>query len=91
MTQTSTHARFGLADCAKSVDSVLRALATIATKAELATLMAAITKELGFRHYALIHHDDLRGDQSNASNSSPILLRRRKESSANARGAATLS
>jgi LuxR family quorum-sensing system transcriptional regulator CciR len=28
----------------------------------LAALMDAITHELGFRYYALIHHDDLRGD-----------------------------
>lgn len=62
MTQTSTSAQFGLSDCAKTVDSVLRAIVAIATKAELATLMAAITNELGFRHYALIHHDDLRGE-----------------------------
>jgi len=62
MTLKSRSAQFGLADCSKTIDAVLRALAAIATKAELATLMAAITNELGFRHYALIHHDDLRGD-----------------------------
>ncbi len=58
----STNVHFGLADCTATIDAVLRALAAAATEAELARLMDAITNELGFRHYALIHHDDLRGD-----------------------------
>jgi hypothetical protein len=35
-----------------------------AIPAELATLMAEVRTELGFRHYALIHHADLRGSPS---------------------------
>jgi hypothetical protein len=35
-----------------------------AIPAELATLIAEVRTELGFRHYALIHHADLRGSPS---------------------------
>lgn len=62
MTRKSTNVHFGLTDCTATIDAVLRALAAAATETELATLMDAITNELGFHHYALIHHDDLRGD-----------------------------
>lgn len=41
-------------------DAFLRALRKTATKEELASLMEAVTHDMGFRHYALIHHDDLR-------------------------------
>lgn len=41
-------------------DAFLRAVRRVATKSELATLMEAVTRDIGFRHYALIHHDDLR-------------------------------
>lgn len=40
---------------------MLRALASATSDAQLRTLIEAVTKELGFRHFALIHHDDLRG------------------------------
>lgn len=56
--------RFELSFCASTVDSVLRALAGTRTSDELATLMDTISRELGFRHFALIHHDDLRSDVS---------------------------
>lgn len=49
-----------LGDCVATTDAMLRALALAGTRAELASLMDAITRELGFRHFALIHHDDLR-------------------------------
>jgi LuxR family quorum-sensing system transcriptional regulator CciR len=39
---------------------VVEALRTAATREELTHLMAAVTREMGFRYYALIHHDDLR-------------------------------
>jgi LuxR family quorum-sensing system transcriptional regulator CciR len=42
-------------------DSFIRATRTCATPADLALLMEAATGDLGFRHYALIHHADLRG------------------------------
>jgi DNA-binding CsgD family transcriptional regulator len=32
----------------------------VTTRNELTTLMEAAAREMGFRHYALIHHDDLR-------------------------------
>ena len=52
----------GLASSVATTDAILRALAAARTREELARLMDAITRELGFRHYALIHHADLRGD-----------------------------
>lgn len=55
-------AQLGLASCVATTDAILRALAQLSSRAELAALMEAITSELGFRHYALIHHDDLRGE-----------------------------
>lgn len=39
---------------------VVDALRKTASREDLATLMAAVTREMAFRHYALIHHDDLR-------------------------------
>lgn len=39
----------------------MSALAKSASPPDLALLMTDITRELGFRHYALIHHMDLRG------------------------------
>lgn len=50
-----------LIDSVATTDEVLRALAKVTSQTELAALMEAVTRELGFRHYALIHHDDLRG------------------------------
>ncbi|HKU07835.1 MAG TPA: LuxR family transcriptional regulator [Bradyrhizobium sp.] len=44
-----------------NVDAFLKALAATGTREELADLMAAVTRDFGFRHYALIHHSDLRG------------------------------
>ena len=41
-------------------EAFLRAIRTAATKEELAMVMEAMTHEMGFRHYALFHHDDLR-------------------------------
>ncbi|API61253.1 LuxR family transcriptional regulator [Tardibacter chloracetimidivorans] len=40
--------------------AVVEALRTTATQEELSHLMAAVTREMKFRYYALIHHDDLR-------------------------------
>jgi DNA-binding CsgD family transcriptional regulator len=39
---------------------VVDALRAIETRMELVALMEAVTREMDFRHYALIHHDDLR-------------------------------
>lgn len=50
---------FGLTSCVSTTDAVLRALAQVRARSDLAAVMEAITRELGFRHYALIHHDDL--------------------------------
>jgi LuxR family quorum-sensing system transcriptional regulator CciR len=50
-----------LAACAATADEFLRMLARVRTRDHLADIMAGICQELGFRHYALIHHADLRG------------------------------
>lgn len=54
--------QFGLTSCVDVTEAVLSDLALTRTRAELAGFMDAITRELGFRHYALIHHDNLCGD-----------------------------
>lgn len=41
------------------VDEFIGALRTTRTREELTTLMECATRELSFRYYALIHHDDL--------------------------------
>jgi len=50
----------GSLSCLALTDAVVGPLRTIATREELVSLMEAISREMGFRHYALIHHDDLR-------------------------------
>lgn len=62
MEELERNIQSGLASCAAITDAVLRDLAKAADRAGLAALMDGITNELGFRHYALIHHDDLRQD-----------------------------
>lgn len=42
-------------------DAFIRAARTAATEHDLTQLMEVATAELGFEHYALIHHADLRG------------------------------
>lgn len=54
--------QLGLASCAATTDAVLRALSSAGDRSSLATLMDGIAHDLGFRYYALIHHDDLRQD-----------------------------
>lgn len=54
----------GLISCAAAAQAVLDTLRQVATIDELCRLMDAISRELGFRHFALIHHDDLRGSHS---------------------------
>lgn len=44
--------------------AIIDALRKIASPEELAALMEAITRAMDFRHYALIHHDDLRVPRS---------------------------
>ncbi|GAY22819.1 transcriptional regulator [Sphingobium fuliginis] len=39
---------------------MIEALRTVNTREALVTLMEAMTREMGFRYYALVHHDDLR-------------------------------
>lgn len=53
--------RSRLAAGAVMADTFIRAARAIATEHDLARLMEAATADLGFRHYALIHHADLRG------------------------------
>lgn len=45
--------------CLALADAVIRALRNATTSSELVTLMETVAHEMGFRHYALIHHDDL--------------------------------
>jgi hypothetical protein len=47
---------FGLA----LTSGVIGALRTATSNSDLVGLMEAVAREMGFRHYALIHHDDLR-------------------------------
>lgn len=44
--------------CFALAHSVVEAIRTTSTCEELAALMVAVTREMNFRHYALIHHDD---------------------------------
>ncbi len=46
--------------CFVIADTFIRAVRAVASPDELITLMEAVTRDMGFRHYALIHHDDLR-------------------------------
>jgi DNA-binding CsgD family transcriptional regulator len=48
------------ASCLALADAFLRAVRTTATTGDLVTLMEAVSRDMGFRHFALIHHDDLR-------------------------------
>jgi len=45
--------------CLAMTNAVVEALRSTKTREELATLMHAVTREMAFRHYAVIHHDDL--------------------------------
>src|SRR3569833_2341519 len=51
-------------NCLALTSAVVEALRTTATRDELARLMAAITREMQFRYYALVHHDDHRMPRS---------------------------
>lgn len=53
---TRPRTKFGL----ELTNAVVGALRAAATRHELMTLMEAVSREMDFRHYALIHHDDLR-------------------------------
>jgi LuxR family quorum-sensing system transcriptional regulator CciR len=46
--------------CLALTDAVVQALGRVATRNDLGLLMEALTREMGFRYYALAHHDDLR-------------------------------
>lgn len=46
--------------CLELTNSIVGALRTTETRDQLATLMEAFTREMGFRYYAVVHHDDLR-------------------------------
>lgn len=43
--------------------AVVDALRSASSPAELARLMEAVAREMQFRHYALVHHEDLRADR----------------------------
>lgn len=47
---------------------MVEALRSAGTRDELAALMYAVTREMEFAHYALIHHDDLRRPQPDLVN-----------------------
>src|SRR5687768_17563219 len=44
--------------------TVVSALRATAARDDLNALMKAVAGEMGFRHYALIHHDDLRAPRT---------------------------
>jgi LuxR family quorum-sensing system transcriptional regulator CciR len=46
--------------CLAFTDTVVRALRSVTAQADLAALMEAVTRDLGCRYFALVHHDDLR-------------------------------
>lgn len=54
------HSLFGLA----LTNLVVDALRSVRSRDELVGLMEVVTREMDFRHYALIHHDDLRSPRS---------------------------
>jgi DNA-binding CsgD family transcriptional regulator len=56
----SDRARAPLTFCVTLADAVIQTLRAAKEPSELVTLMEAVTREFGFRHYALIHHVDLR-------------------------------
>lgn len=47
-------------ECLALIDGFISTLRSVATNDDLRLLMEAAARELGFRHWALIHHDDLR-------------------------------
>jgi DNA-binding CsgD family transcriptional regulator len=49
-----------IASCLALTEAFLRAVRTAATPQDLSHLMEAVAQDMGFRHWALIHHDDLR-------------------------------
>lgn len=49
-------------------DSAVAALRTGLTPADLNRLMVALTREMGYRYFALIHHDDLRSTRQGLVN-----------------------
>lgn len=49
--------------CLALTSVVVEALRSTTTRDEVATLMEAVAREMGFRHYALVHHDDLRSSR----------------------------
>ncbi|WP_375198002.1 autoinducer binding domain-containing protein [Sphingobium sp.] len=59
-----TAEKLGITACLALTDEFLRAIRVTRTKRELYELMEAVTREMGFRHFALIHHDDLTTDRS---------------------------
>lgn len=52
-----------LSSCARAADAVLRELSQATTVGQLESIVDAICRDLGFRHFALIHHDDLNSDE----------------------------
>lgn len=54
------HISAGGASFLNYADAIVRALRAIDGRPDLVALMETIARDLGFRHYALVHHDDLR-------------------------------
>jgi hypothetical protein len=46
--------------CLALTSAVVESLRTVDTRSSLIALMEAISREMGFRYHALVHHDDLR-------------------------------
>lgn len=60
--------RSGMASCLALADAFLTAVRTTATTKDLITLMEAVSRDMGFRYFALIHHDDLREPRADRVN-----------------------
>lgn len=54
------HSRAKWAACLAMTSAFIDTLRKATTQTELATLMEAVAREMSCRHYALVHHDDLR-------------------------------
>lgn len=65
MARSTKGTEFGLRPCLPTIDALLTALRSVSDRNGLASLMSAITSEMGFRYYALIDHDDLRDNPAN--------------------------
>lgn len=71
--------RLRINSCLSLADAFIRAVKNATTPNELGALVEAVARDMGFRHYALIHHDDLRvakPDRVNLKDYPPAIVER---------------